>query len=231
MRQAIGGVGQHRHSELLRGHAGRARDDAGEAAAVADVVPRAGGAGDQTEPVPARRAVVLAAPLTAAHLAAAGGAEHALSRVWREAGVEARQVGGGADEAGGRGQRVRAHADVDGDSFAERVFGAVGCSELRTRRKRPRIGRGLFQAGGSHDLARDPIDIRLAGDLLDHQAKQPIAVVRILEARVGGERRRLREAFAQRLLVEKGSLQRPLPGIDTVAYQARAVARKLCQRQ
>jgi hypothetical protein len=61
---------------------------------------------------------------------------------------------------------------------------------IGTRAER-RIRLGFPQAGRRDDGALDPVGIGLAGDGLDDETGEAVAVVRILEAGVGGEDRRI----------------------------------------
>src|SRR6516164_1635477 len=87
---------------------------------------------------------------------------------------------GGADEAGGGGERAGGRLAGNDEPLAEREVAGVAARERNPTRHR-RVGQRLGQSGGIDDLALDPGAVALAGERLDQQAQQAIAVVRVLK--------------------------------------------------
>ena len=166
------------------GHRDGARDVALQSARMAEPLPAAERAADRAEAIMLLEAGMRIAPLTADHLAPARGGEHALARGGRELREIPREVARRADEAAGRRDSVLLEVAGDDESPAEQHPAGMPARERDAARER-HVRRRLGQAGGVDDLALDPRRITLAGDGLDDQAEQRVAVIGVLEARAG----------------------------------------------
>jgi hypothetical protein len=168
--------------------------------------------------------------MPADHLAPAGGGEYAALRRRVELGEETREVAGGADEAGRRGEGARRVEAGNDHAVAERELGAVAPGHRDARAER-RIRLGFPQAGRRDDGALDPVGIGLAGDGLDDETGEAVAVVRIFEAAIRIEHGRCAQRSLQLAGVEERAAVLPLAGVGAVADKAGAVREQLRDRR
>src|SRR5215475_973744 len=92
------------------------------------------------------------------------------------------------------------------------------------------VGRGLGETGGIDDLALDPDGVGLAGDRLDREPEQSVAVVGVFEACVRRDRRYLSQLGQKLIGLEVRPPIRELSGVATVADQPGAVREQLRDR-
>src|SRR4051794_24375610 len=85
----------------------------------------------------------------------------------------------------------------------------------------------LLQTGGLDDLTLDPTAVGFTGDCLDREAEESEAVVRIFVPRIALDHRRLLKVSQQFVGARERATILEIPGIGTVAHDARAVRKEL----
>src|SRR5260221_2209361 len=191
-------------------------------AGMAEPPPLAEPPADDAEPVIALNARMRLAPSRADHLAPARRREDARLRRRRELGKETCEIAGGADKACRRGERIGRRLARKDHTPPERQLAAVAARQLRPVRQR-NIRRGLGQPRSVDDLALDPGAIALAGDRLDDEPGEAIAVIRIFEPRIRLDRGAGAEILADQFDGGKAPAGAPLTAIVAGARQAGAV--------
>src|SRR5262249_58954066 len=121
--------------------------------------------------------------------------------------------GGGGGDGGAPAGQV---APAEGEFCAMAAGHVGGIDEFD-------VGLRLLETGRIDDLAPDPARVGLAGHRLDDEPGQPESMVRIFEARVAGDGRRLGEGGPKLALVEEGAPVHPLAAVPAVAADAGAV--------
>ena len=136
------------------------------------------------------------------HFAPTVGRERARRCVRRELSKEPREIGGGADEAAGRSERMHFVVARNDEPLAEQYLACVAARE-RNGLRQGHVGLGFGQPERGHDLAPDPPLIRLAGKRFDSQSEQCKAVIGIFKPCVTVDHRRSREIRQHLILIRE----------------------------